>query len=654
MNVYTYLYSWRRKHGCYRSITLLVIFISAIYGPLSIELYTCAKTHMAGKQQPTISFNVCNGFTNQRLSIVYGMLIARETNRLVVLPSLIKNGMQYSAHISDASTNTIPFGDVYDTRHFILEMKRMNVTVILARSDFQESTISLPGSDSEKLLLQPGAYAGHLHISLDCPLFHISSSIIGDNRDFMFGVLNALKLNTLLTIKVADASYLLGTFNFLHLRVESDWISHCASWEKNIQPFKARNCLANTFDLPMHLANKHLTTSTPLYVALDWPNVIKPIADFVMGSLRAGGYQLVVQKDIFPSIDLPREESAALEYYLAFRAQKFIGNSVSSFSALAILEREHRNLWASYYNMGDIPLAAFIPFYKMPWVFTYTGASPHYDYMAKVAVRSGISNGKLTPYCIYNGTTNDTMYQWFKAEGVILVLHTPSWLERIDKAFQYARKRKEWSPLYESIPSIVGTMLRIDIPMIRQLDQFNYVLYTDLDVLFMKQITIQNIERHKGLPKTIFMAHEIRNEFPCNAGVILMNLPGMRMTHSALVNMSFSTNDLFFSGYGPMDQGAINKFYRDDMNHSCELSELYNAKPYKNRRKEPYIVHFHGPKPNDYLKWLELQQCRESFHDLCLRGSLMMCRVAGEFARFSDNEFIIKNLVSACLLAEAK
>lgn len=602
------------------------------------------------EKQRLFSFKVCNGFTNQRLAIVYGMLIARETGRVVVLPDLLKDGKQSDiAQILASATNILPFGSVYDMHHFIFELKALNITAIAVDSTDDECTLTLPGSDSTKVFVQPDAYADHLHIMLECPLFQLPPDVIFENQHFIFGVLNALKVNSHLSPFVADASYFLGSFNFLHLRIESDWISHCASWDSGeIES----NCLANTFELPTHLANKHITTSTPLYVALDWRNVVKPIADFVLNNLMAAGYKVVVQKDIFPNLSLPREQSALIEYYLALHAHKFIGNSVSTFSALIILEREQRNLWASYYNMGDIPLAAFLPLYKMPWVFTYTGASPHYDYMAKVAVRSGIRNAKLTPYCIYNGTANDTMYQWLKAAGVIMISHSPTWLGRLNEVFPYAMKNKEWSPLYESKSSIVGTMLRIDIPIIWQLYQYNYVLYTDLDVLFMKQVTLEKIKKHKGLPKSVFLAHEIVNTFPCNAGIILMNLPNMRMTHSALVNMSFSTNDLLFPGYGPIDQGAINKYYRDDMNHSCQLQELYNAKPYKNGRKMPYIIHFHGPKPHDYLKWLERKQCRPSFQDLCRKGSNMMCRVVGEFAKFSDHDDFISKMMSVCLVNE--
>lgn len=70
-----------------------------------------------------------------------------------------------------------------------------------------------------------------------------------------------------------------------------------------------------------------------------------------------------------------------------FPSLRFIGNSVSTFAALAMLERRHRGLWAAYYNGGNLPVAPYLPVHKLPWVFTYNSWSAKYDYMLKAAVR---------------------------------------------------------------------------------------------------------------------------------------------------------------------------------------------------------------------------------------------------------------------------
>ena len=50
----------------------------------------------------SLSFHVCNGFANQRLSIVYAAIIAKETRRSLCLPRLLLDGTQ-----DDTSKETI-------------------------------------------------------------------------------------------------------------------------------------------------------------------------------------------------------------------------------------------------------------------------------------------------------------------------------------------------------------------------------------------------------------------------------------------------------------------------------------------------------------------------------------------------------------------
>lgn len=52
-----------------------------------------------------------------------------------------------------------------------------------------------------------------------------------------------------------------------------------------------------------------------------------------------------------------------VDYYVALRCSQFIGNSVSTSSALLIMERWRADRFATYYNGGNIPLEAFLPLY---------------------------------------------------------------------------------------------------------------------------------------------------------------------------------------------------------------------------------------------------------------------------------------------------
>ncbi len=51
----------------------------------------------------------------------------------------------------------------------------------------------------------------------------------------------------------------------------------------------------------------------------------------------------------------------------AAAAPRHIGNSVSTFSALALLERRRHGRWSAYYNGGNLPLAPYLPVHKVGW-----------------------------------------------------------------------------------------------------------------------------------------------------------------------------------------------------------------------------------------------------------------------------------------------
>jgi hypothetical protein len=80
-----------------------------------------------------------------------------------------------------------------------------------------------------------------------------------------------------------------------------------------------------------------------------------------IASLEEQGYHVHLQS---PAIRLPREISAAVNYFIGMAATRTIGNSVSTFSALLLMERRQQSRWAAYYNGGRIPLERYFPLFK--------------------------------------------------------------------------------------------------------------------------------------------------------------------------------------------------------------------------------------------------------------------------------------------------
>lgn len=109
---------------------------------------------------------------------------------------------------------------------------------------------------------------------------------------------------------------------------------------------------------------------------------------------------------------------------------------------------------------------------------------------------------------------------------------------------------------------------------------------------------------------------------------MLMNIPYLRKTNAAFVEWILSQqNGLYFegesvveceqasrgislailtmclpllqscallpSGYGPLDQGAYNQFYENEIK-GHPISKDFNAKPYQEFRPNARIVHLHG------------------------------------------------------------
>ena len=306
-------------------------------------------------------------------------------------------------------------------------------------------------------------------------------------------------------------------------------------------------------------------------------------------------------------------------------------------------------LRAFHYNGGAIPLrdvlfgAAAPPSGGLKWVFTVTSGSPdEFVEATRVAVMSAQRRTSLTPVCIWSGRP-DELYAWLQAHGVRIVQHTPQWVPKLMRGMQRAAAlgHHARSPLYTSPVKMLGTWLRIDLATLGFVD--DYVLYTDIDVVFEADVCVEDFGR--PLPAYFTMGTEANGAL-CgvgvpplsssrfakvgNAGVMLINIQGMRRTHDALLRWVFSSDNLekglYFGPWGPGDQGALSNFY--SAKFEVRPWPRFNWKPYWGGSTDnvtklpgqlhsgrPKIIHFHGPKPIDYLCYLQrYSQPRKSLH----------------------------------------
>lgn len=213
----------------------------------------------------------------------------------------------------------------------------------------------------------------------------------------------------------------------------------------------------------------------------------------------------------------------------------------------------------------------------MKWYFACNDKSERYNYLIKAAVESALKNTDLDPHFIYDGQENE-LTDWLKSKGVNIIYHRSDFYNELasfykDAAFNVA----------------TGAYLRCDIPIIETED--DYVLYTDCDVIFLKNPCFKNIE----MPEYFSCASEIdKDDWSFfNSGVMLMNVKNLKNDYNEFKEFIVKNIHLMHT----YDQTAYNLFYK---NKFSKLPLELNWKPYWEISSSAQIIHFHGPKPHHY------------------------------------------------------
>lgn len=218
----------------------------------------------------------------------------------------------------------------------------------------------------------------------------------------------------------------------------------------------------------------------------------------------------------------------------------------------------------------------------MKWYFASNGQSKDFFPLIKAAVTSALKNTTLEPNFIYDGEENE-FTKWLREKGVNIIPHRISFYEKLKNHYD------------ERVLKIAtGAFLRCDIPIIEKEDKF--VLYTDCDVLFLKDFSI-DIEPEYFACSTQFSKTNYEN---FNTGVMLINVEKFRESYQDF--KSFITENL--SSLPDFDQTAYQKFYK---NKNTKLPIIYNHKPYWGIDKNAVILHFHGPKPIHFTSEQDLK-----------------------------------------------
>lgn len=610
---------------------------------------------------PTISFKVCEGLTNQRIAIMQGLAIAVLANLPVVLPNM-------QSSFDDTLSKQKRLSDFFDETFLEQSLSSLRVhhgprqtagNPTPAKNALRQSRAGASYTEENTIVVEThnkvrprqfweavGIHSRLRNFSVELGCTFNSIAVFPDDSEvvgLLWAVDNALRPNAAIqgevdALQMALGASGAGVYTALHVRIEDDWVAHCRTWTD----FNAGrdNCMVNTEMLLNTFIANDVPETMPVYLAggFTWDFVQKsPIFDGLKKR-----YKIVMKDSLIADGHLQvnaanREWYAMIDYEICKRAATFVGNSVSTFSAVLELARLKAHVPAFHYNAGPIPLEKLLPIGRTPggqqsarlkWVFSIfigDGSKEAYLKMAKVAITSAHRRTTLSPFCIFNVApaasaatrkTANAFLKWMEAQKVVVIRHTPKWAHKIQETVDSgkAAKNVKYSPLYNDASMMISTFARFDIPILGFTD--DYVLYADVDVMFVSDVTLKTFA---PLPKYMLCGTESQRDgtyldsdstnFYANAGVILYNMRHMRNSHQDFINFAFSAdnmeNGLHYGRFGPGDQGAYNMFYNEAMN--VQASAHFNYKPYwEDPDPETFvsIVHWHGPKVVDYGAYL--------------------------------------------------
>ena len=571
------------------------------------------------QQVTSYRYNICNGLSNQLLYHASSLALAIQKQQevknqgkqvIVQVPNyFIVNGVQDSdKDVLPNKENSVPFGVAFDEANFLQTIRQMGVQVELV--SLESTSLSPPPNCAGMRAVQQAN--PQLMLQVLKRAFRPSTHI----QNVISSILN--------NIEARPGGKSIDQGICVHHRDGKDWHEHCKRWSgaTKLDGVFRQNCLGvakRTF--VESLEDRGLNSSKWVYYCGDH-SIPTELGIAVDGSTITSPYDVVARSDLLQESDLTevaasmsgdlkmaRDLWALIDFNVCNSLDHFIGNSVSTFSAIQIALRDGTNSF--WYNSQSIPLATMWAVYQIPIVYTYTelsDSSGKFLLQASIlSVRQHMPENKI--HVLYNGNTDTSFRQWLQDQRVIMHNHNPTWKSQIE-AMRLSGDQTT-SHLFTHAGNYFGTWQRIDIPLYIQSE---YCLLLDMDTIITRPFTFADF----GLDLTLGIAmgpesrHKVKE--PRNAGVMLMNLPYLRSTyHDFLQFILKHVQNPSYKDPSPSDQGAYLEFYAQNIRL---LRKEFNYKPYY-PSGQPIIVHFHGPKPRDYLKAILGEPCDPAVQHLC-------------------------------------
>ena len=582
------------------------------------------------ERQDMIQFNyytVCNGLSNQLAGHAAFIASFIMSGKKVTLPdAFIFNGIQ-SERNTDGQTlknvvatkdNSIPLTSIIDADTLLKTIRQYGVDacfiphdmIVMSRKEHTTSKCSwlqqLRSSDNDIVATLLDAMKPSIPLSgiVKSVTSKIGDKLTNNNNNF-----------------ISEEGVC------LHYRNGTDWHNHCSIWKGN-------NCKNSGNRAIVDLVKERIPATYPkkwmYYVGDATPSerlveTMKEHTNLTMihrirDNLALSSYdeirELVKNGSEELSLEKHRDIFAVIDFFVCKSVPSFIGNSVSTFSALQIATRQGKN--SSWYNSRSVPLLnGFLQAKVIPIVYTYTEES---QAMGKILLKASITSVRQTfgmdigIHVIYHGTEDRMFMYWLEKRKVTIHVHEPKWLPMIEDMLLDANHMN--SHLYSHRGNYIGTWQRIDIPLFIDAE---YVIFLDSDTIVRNKFDFSTFGDNITPGIAFSSETDEKLKVPSNAGVALLNVPLLRETYNeflAFIQDHAQTKKDFV--LGPSDQGAYLDFYHSFKNpgvvlrHEVStyvqyLDQTFNVKPYyknKDTFDKRRVIHFHGFKPQDLLKGL--------------------------------------------------
>jgi hypothetical protein len=373
-----------------------------------------ASAEGGGQQQQVYRYNVCNGLSNQLLYHAASIALGSKKGQRVEVPNyFIVNGVQTSdASVLPSRSNSIPFGVAFDKDYFLQKLEVLHIEATFVEFDFTRSQIPCQG------------------------MAVVEKADPRLTQSILDAFAPSAQLSTLIqSVTNAFEAKGLGEGICVHHRNGQDWHDHCSRWSAIPDGVYRGNCLevaGRTF--VESLEDRGLTDSRWVYYCGDHavPKELDAFTVITKETIMPEKDRKAVQA-LHPGEEL-RDLWALIDFFACHKIDNFIGNSVSTFSALQIALRDGTG--AYWYNSQSIPLAGMWRVYQMPIVYTYTELSmstgKHLLQSSIVSVRQFMPNNVI--HVLYHGTEDNDFRVWLQEKNNVVVHdHDPSWRGKVEE-----------------------------------------------------------------------------------------------------------------------------------------------------------------------------------------------------------------------------